>query len=128
MVLDAGVLKILRGHNEAENGDLVRMVYDIEIFRSYYGEKTVGIQRFYTAKSVDSQADLLVEIQRCGAVLANKDVCRLKSFRDSGISGDYKILQAQQVLDEDGIPMTDLTLQRIDPIEEGEEWKTSNNF
>lgn len=128
MVLDAGVLKILRGHNEAENGDPVHMVYDIEIFRSYYGEKTVGIQRFYTAKSVDSQADLLVEIQRCGAVLANKDVCRLKSFKDSGISGDYKILQAQQVLDEDGIPMTDLTLQRIDPIEEGEEWKTSNNF
>lgn len=128
MVLDAGVLKILRGHNEAENGDPVCMVYDIEIFRSYYGEKTVGIQRFYTAKSVDSQADLLVEIQRCGAVLANKDVCRLKSFKDSGISGDYKILQAQQVLDEDGIPMTDLTLQRIDPIEEGEEWKTSNNF
>ena len=128
MALDAGVLKILLGHNEAENGDPVRMVYDIEIFRSYYGEKTVGIQRFYTAKSVDSQADLLVEIQRCGAVLANKDVCRLKSFKDSGISGDYKILQAQQVLDEDGIPMTDLTLQRIDPIEEGEEWKTSNNF
>ncbi len=128
MVLDAGVLKILRGHNEAENGDPVRMVYDIEIFRSYYGEKTVGIQRFYTAKSVDRQADLLVEIQRCGAVLANKDVCRLKSFKDSGISGDYKILQAQQVLDEGGIPMTDLTLQRINPIEEGEEWKTSNNF
>lgn len=128
MDLNGGIATILRGHNAADNGDPVDMVYDIEIMKSYYGEKTVGIQRFYTAKSYDGQADLLVEIQRCGGILANTDVCRLESFYDSGISGTYKILQAQHVLDENGTPMTDLTLQRIDPIEEENEWKRSNPF
>ena len=68
MELNAGIATILRGRNTAENGEMPHIVYDEEVFRSYYAEKTVGFQRFYTAQSNGSQADLLIEIQRCSAV------------------------------------------------------------
>ena len=116
MELNAGIATILRGRNTAENGEMPHIVYDEEVFRSYYAEKTVGFQRFYTAQSNGSQADLLIEIQRCGAVRPS-DVCRLQSFYDSGISGDYVVVQPQQVTNANGLPATDLTLQRIEPIE-----------
>ena len=116
MVLDAGIATILRGRNAAENGEMPNIVYDDQIFQSYFAEKTVGYQRFYTAQSNGSQADLLIEIQRCGAIRPS-DVCRLQSFYDSGISGDYVVVQPQQVTNADGLPATDLTLQRIEPIE-----------
>ena len=41
MVLDAGIANIFRGRNAAENGEMPNIVYDIQIFSSYYGEKTV---------------------------------------------------------------------------------------
>lgn len=116
MVLDAGIATVLRGRNAAENGEMPNMVYDQTVTKSYYGEKTVGFQRFFTAQANDNQADLLIEIQRCGAI-TTADVCQLESFYDSGVSGTYKIVQAQQVIDEDGQQRTDLTLQRIEPIE-----------
>lgn len=116
MVLDVGIANIFRGRNAAENGEIPNMVYDTQVFSSYYGEKTVGFSRFFTAKSNDSQADFLIEIQRCGAIMPN-DVCKMQSFVDSGISGTYKIVQVQHVTDEDGLLKTDLTLQRVNPIE-----------
>lgn len=119
MVLDAGIATVKRGHNTAANGEPMNMVYDIDLFVSYYGEKTVGFNRFFTAKENGLQADLLIEIQRFGGIVANKDIVELRSFKDSGVSGEYKILQVQHVLNDDGLPMTDLTLERISPIEEG---------
>lgn len=116
MELNDGIATILRGQNTAKNGDMPNIEYTLEVFKSYYGEKTVGFSRFFTAKANDSQADLLIEIQRCGEI-RDSDICRLESFRDSGVSGDYVIVQAQSVLDDDERPMTDLTLQRIEPIE-----------
>lgn len=118
MNLNDGIATILRGENTAENGEMPHVEYSKVIFESYFAEKTVGFSRFFTAKANDSQADLLIEIQRCG-VIRDSDVCRLESFRDSGISGDYVIIQSQNILDDDERPMTDLTLQRISPIEGG---------
>lgn len=116
MELNDGVATIIRGQNTAENGEMPNIEYTLEIFSSYYGEKTIGFTRFFTAKANDSQADLLIEIQRCGSI-RDSDICRLSSFKDSGISGDYVIVQVQNMLNDDDQPMTDLTLQRISPIE-----------
>ena len=116
MDLNDGIATILRGKNTAENGEMPNIEYNKVIFESYFAEKTVGFSRFFTAKANDSQADILIEIQRCG-MIRDSDICRLESFRDSGISGDYVIIQSQNILDDDERPMTDLTLQRISPIE-----------
>lgn len=37
---------------------------------------------------------------------------------DAAAAGYYKILQVQHLLDEDGQPVTDLTLERVNAIDE----------
>ena len=39
-------------------------------------------------------------------------------MRSLEATGTYKIIMVQQVTDEDGLPATDLTLERIEGIEE----------
>lgn len=117
MLLDAGVAVIWRGRNTAPAGELPQMAFDDLYFQSYYGEKTVGIARFWTAASHNDRADLLIEIQR-NAGISTADRCQLKPAFDSAAAGYYKILQVQHLLDEDGQPVTDLTLERVNAIDE----------
>ena len=63
------------------------------------------------------RADLLIEIQRfSGASTAQR--VQLSPQVDIGLAGYYKILQFQHINDEDGLPVTDLTLERIGAIYE----------
>ena len=117
MLLDAGIATIWRGRNAAPGGSLPKMVFDTQYYRSYYGDKTVGITRFWTAKSYNDRADLLVEIQR-NAGISTADRCQLEPAFDAAAAGYYKILQVQHLLDEDGQPVTDLTLERVNAIDE----------
>lgn len=117
MLLDSGVAVVWRGHNTAPAGSLPKPVFDQQYFRSYYGDKTVGIARFYTAKGQNDRADLLVEIER-NAGISTADRCELLPAFDAAAAGYYKILQVQHVTNEDGQPATDLTLERIDAIDE----------
>lgn len=120
MRLDAGIATICRGQNTAQNGEMPNIQYNKKIFESYYAEKTVGVTRFRTAQANNVRADVLIEIQRCGAI-TTEDICTVQAFDDAGISGTYKIVQVQNVWDENGLQMTDLTLQRIEPIEEADD-------
>ncbi len=116
MVLDSGIATIYAGRNTAKKGDKPVIVYDQEFFRSYYGNQTVGITRFYKAKDFDNQADLLIRIARKGISTAMR--CKLEPSLDIDLAGFYKILQVQQVMDEDGRPATDLTLERIENLDQ----------
>ena len=116
MILDAGTAIIYAGRNTAEKGEKPRVVYDQEFARSYYGNRTVGLNRFYKAKSFDERADILIRVDR-NAGITTKHKCCLEPNEDLGTKGLYKILMVQQVTDEDGLPATDLTLERIEGIE-----------
>ena len=116
MLLDSGIATIWRGRNKAEPGNKPDIVCDQEFFTSYYGNKTVGINRYWTAQANNDQADILIEIQRKSGISATDKVQLTPSFDDED-AGYYKILQVQQVMDDDGNPMTDLTLERIDNLE-----------
>lgn len=117
MNLDAGIAIIYRQTDaRAQKWEMPEMTSKTEIFRSYYGEKTVGFSRYYTAMQNNDQADLLIEIIRCGKIFAT-DICTLEPFGTSGAEGTFKITQVQHVLDDDGIAMTDLTLQRLEGAE-----------
>lgn len=118
MNLDSGIAKIWRGTNTSPPGSLPVIEYNTLYFSSYYGDKTVGITRFWTAKAQDDRADALIQVQR-NAGISTADRCELTPYFDEAAAGMYKILQCQQVTDEDGNPMTDLTLQRIEAIENG---------
>ena len=113
MTLDGGIARIRRGRNTAESGKKPVMVYDQEVFASYYGEKTVGIKRFEAAKANQDRADILVEVLRCGGI-STEDRCVLEPFAADAMAGMFKILMVQHLEDEDGRPVTDLTLERID--------------
>ena len=115
MLLDQGIVKIRRRKNISPAGN--KPVYEYEdYFESYYGEKTVGINRYWAAKAHDDQADFLIEIQRNGGIRTS-DVCILEPFMDAPATGTYRIIQVQHVFDENQLPMTDLTLERIDACE-----------
>lgn len=117
MRLDSGIATIWRAELTSSPGGMPKESFTKEYFKSYYGDKTVGITRYWTAKAHDSQANLVIEIQR-NAGITTADRCQLAPYLDLEAAGYYKILQAQLVIDEDGIPMTDLTLERIDCIDE----------
>lgn len=117
MLLDAGIATIWQGRNKSSAGSMPDIMYDEQVFASYYGEKTVGIGRFWKAKAQDDCVDLLIQVQRSAKISTNYR-CYLQPSGDSGATGWYKILQVQHVVDEDGQPMTDLTLQRIEGIDD----------
>ena len=116
MLLDSGIATIFRYSNIAQPGQMPHPSWQNQIFASYYGDKTAGIQRYWTAKAQDDRADLLIEIQRCSAV-STAVRCVLQPVLDEAAAGPYKIIQVQQLLDEDGQPVTDLTLERIESLE-----------
>lgn len=112
MLMDDGTVLLYRGRNTAAPGMMPEMVWDIPFFASYYGNKTVGVTRYWAAKEYSSRADLLIEVQRCAKIQAD-DRCKLNPNFDTAAAGLYKVLQVQHILDDDGQPVTDLTLERL---------------
>lgn len=88
------------------------------IFSEYYEEKTVGITRYWTAFAHDQRADLLITINGDPGITTDE---RVKLFPDSRPGGWFKILQVQHLRNEDGLPVTDLTLSRL-----GDGYDTNN--
>ena len=116
MLLNSGTAVIFRGRNAAPPGGKPKIIYDTKITAEYYGEKTVGISRYWTAKAHDARADLLIELPLLPDV-TEADRCKLYPyFGPTG--GTYKIVQVQHVTDDDGQPCTDLTLERIGGIDD----------
>ena len=116
-MLDSGVATVWRAELISRPGEKPKESFTQEFFKSYYGDKTVGLTRYWTAKAHDSQANFLVEIQR-NAGITTADRCQLAPYLDVEAAGYYKILQVQHLLDENGLPVTDLTLERIDCSDE----------
>ena len=80
------------------------------LLHTYYGEKTVGTNRYYIAKAQNDQVDMLIEVQRNRDISAATDRAEIDGVY-------YRIVQVQQVTDENGTPMTDLALERVEGIE-----------
>lgn len=116
MLLNDGVATILRGRNTAQPGSKPKIVHDMTVAKTYYGEKTVGINRYWTAQAHDARADLLIEVPLVPDVTV-EDRCMLAPYL-LPTGGAYKILQVQHVTDSDGLPCTDLTLERIGGIDD----------
>lgn len=108
MLLDSGLLTLCRLENAAAPGDMPKE-HLVPLRQCFYGERTVGYGRQYAARGVNEQIDILARIwqdrqARVGmyAVLENGE--------------QYRINNAQQLLDEDGLRVTDLSLERMDAL------------
>ena len=84
-----------------------------------YGEKTVGINRWYTAQQHGDRPDIVVQIPRMYGLSTVTDRVTLQPYTHID-EEPYKITQIQQVVNAENLSMTDLTLQRDDGIDKND--------
>ena len=119
MPLDSGTLTVWRGANVSPPGGKPVMQYS-QVWGSYYQDRTVGIQRWYTAQQHGDRPDMVVRVQRTWALKTGTDRVILSPFAWQDSGGAYKIVQIQQITSEENLPMTDLTRERDDGIDAGD--------
>lgn len=107
MLLDDGVVYLCNLIDTAPNGK--KPVFRLSRVKKYwYGERTVGYTRFYEAKGVNEQVDMLIRI------LHDRNA-RIGMYAVLGNEEQYRITQVQQIVDdENGLRFTDLTLSRVE--------------
>lgn len=107
-MMDAGHIAICELTEVAEKG-----LMPVEILRKIteadFEERTFGLQRQYAAKGVNEQIDLLARIWRDPAVR----IGMFAVITDSDYNGQYRIDDVRNQLDDDGLKVTDITLQRL---------------
>lgn len=110
MVLDSGTLIVWRGANTAPPGGMPDFNYT-HVWTSYYAERTVGVTRFYSGQQYGDRPDILVRVPRNHGLNPSTDIVKLRpySYQDNN---EYAILQVQHIVDEDGLPATEISLQK----------------
>ncbi|MBP3292342.1 MAG: hypothetical protein J6N32_01190 [Clostridia bacterium] len=110
MILDSGEAVFYHTETASEPGNLPGYK-PTEFHRAWYGERTVGFSRFFTAKQSNVRVDRLIRIVRPpnDVVFEAEDVCVL-----SEDSSTYRVVQCQYLRDEDaGEDVADISLERI---------------
>lgn len=116
MILDNGMIEILKIHESAQPGLMPRRILRPRFEPAWYGELNVGYRRQYTAMGVGQQVDKLLRIwQERGitigmhAILYDDDGCPIEGEQ-------YRIDNVQHLNDEHGEAVTHLTLRRLDKL------------
>ena len=91
MLLGDGIVTIYRQEDTAQPGEMPEYAY-------------------YTAMAHDDRTDMLIEVQRTRELSPATDRAEIGGAY-------YRITQVQQVTDDDGLPMTDLALERVNGLE-----------
>lgn len=105
MTFDDGILTIYETSNDANGGEKPHVVLS-EKARYYFSFKTLGISRYYTAKQAMQDIEMVVAIPGWDDISA-LDIVVLESGKQ------YKIAMRQAVLDDDGLRITKLSLERL---------------
>lgn len=72
----------------------------------WYGERTVGVTRFYAAMQANQKIDMLLEIWEDRSIRANQ-----YAIPEDG--EQYRITDVRHMLDDDGLRISLLTLERV---------------
>ena len=103
-MMDAGILWICNLENTAEKGDMPRERL-VKSSRHFYEERTVGITRYYAAKQANIRADAVVRIWY--------QQVNVDQYIILQGGKQYRIAQVQHLLNDDGLRVTDITLEAI---------------
>lgn len=104
-MLDSGVLKIYRLVNVAENG--FKPVYNLEfVSEEFYEERTIGVTRYYAALGANERIDMVARIWE------NRNI-GVDYIASTEQNEQYRITLVQHTTDDDGLRVSDLTLERI---------------
>lgn len=116
-MLDSGELTVWRGENISPPGGMPVLQYR-QVWASYYENRTIGVTRHYTAQQHGDRADVVARVQRTYVINPAEDKVILHPY-DHEDGNAYKVTQKQDITDENGLLMTDLTLEREDGIDAG---------
>lgn len=105
MIKDSGIVEVYTVRNDGQNGNMPILVPDQLVTREFFEDRLVSYQRFYQARGVDEQIDLLIRIWQ------NRSV-RIGMVRIIE-NEQYVIDNVQHLFDDDNLRVTDLTLRRI---------------
>lgn len=118
-MMDAGIVTICTLENTAEHGNmpkpkLVPLIYDDEELSWQFEERTVGMNRQYQAKGVSERVDMLIRIWRAPVRIGMYAVLTDYEGQENPEGDQYRIDNVQQLLDDYGLKVTDLTLYRLE--------------
>lgn len=119
---DNGIVTIYRQTNTAGAGDMPSYSWT-QVFQSYYAERTVGVNRYYTAMAQNDQVDMLIEIAPIKDLSTATDRAGIDRayFGLPEVQGDnniyFRIVQIQYSVGDDYLPVTLLSLERIEGLE-----------
>lgn len=103
--MDDGLLEIYSLADVSEPGNMPDNQL-VLLSNSFFGDRTVGYNRQYAAKSVNEQVDRLARIWRDDSVHIGMIAV---------IEGEqYRIDNVQHLYDDDGLKVTDLTLAKLE--------------
>ena len=81
----------------------------VPVTSAYFGERTIGYNRYYAAQGVNQDISLLIRIWRYPVKIGMYAVLSM-----SENDGQYRITNVQHLLDDDGLKVTDLTLSALE--------------
>lgn len=116
-MMDAGLVTICTLENTAQAGDMPKMrLVAGDTFQ--FEERVVGYGRQYTAMGVGEQVDMLIRIWRENVRIGMYALLTDYEGQENEDGDQYRITNVQQITDDDGLKVTDLTLTRLDELYE----------
>lgn len=120
-MMDAGIVTICTLENVAEHGNmpkpkLVPLKMDEEELTWQFEERTVGMNRQYQAKGVSERVDMLIRIWRAPVRIGMYAVLTDYEGQENPDGDQYRIDNVQQLIDDNGLKVTDLTLYRLEEL------------
>lgn len=108
MTLDDGIIKIYGLVDTAYNGEKPDLKLSDTCTLHAFSYETVGFHRFYTAMEAKQRVDDVVRIYQDRMIRADQDIAEMED------GTQFKIILVQHMLDEDGLRITKLTLERME--------------
>lgn len=102
-----GVANIYSVENIAPPGSMPQEKLNLKFERIRYEERTVGVQRYWTAMQAQARVDMVIRIHRISGISLHDVVAPIDGHQ-------YKIVQIQRPKDDVDIPVIDLSLQRLE--------------
>lgn len=121
---DAGIVTIYTLTNTGEAGDMPkdRLVPATDsggnVLTYQFEERVIGYGRQYEAMGVNERVDMLIRIWRCPVRIGMYAVLTDYEGQENTNGDQYRIDNVQNIYDDDGLKVTDLTLYRMDQLYE----------
>lgn len=118
-MMDAGIVKIYTLTNTAEAGDKPKeRLVPVDGLIYQFEERVIGYERQYEAKGVSERVDMLIRIWRAPVRIGMYAVLTDYEGQENENGDQYRIDNVQQMLDDNGLKVTNLTLYRLDKLYE----------